>query len=133
MDATIKTSDGSMAIPISVERKTETELKLSEFERKRGELMGQRSSVERQTRISLVMPAPRSANDAEPKGKEPDSSHFEGEEDDSMSMRYMMKRFAGAKRGAEGEDTGPLTTKALRDLLKIQKEVVYSQTLINIR
>jgi hypothetical protein len=43
-------SDGSMAIPSPVERKTETELKLMKLMKQRDELLGSRASVERNTK-----------------------------------------------------------------------------------
>lgn len=49
---------------------------------------------------------------------------------DSVALRYMMKKYAKAN---DLDENSPLTTKAIRDLEKIQKEVVYTQTLIKIR
>jgi hypothetical protein len=60
----------------------------------------------------------------------------EGEEEDhssdSLAMKYMMRKYASSMTGADGEDA-PLTTKAIRDFEKIQREIVYSQTLVKIR
>jgi hypothetical protein len=60
----------------------------------------------------------------------------EGEEEDhssdSLAMKYMMRKYASSMTGADGEDA-PLTTKAIRDFEKIQREIVYSRTLVKIR
>lgn len=48
---------------------------------------------------------------------------------DSLTLRSLMRKYAKAN----DVDETPLTTKAIRDLEKIQKEVVYTETLIKIR
>lgn len=53
-------------------------------------------------------------------------------EDDSRSApRSVLAKIL--KRSADGEDNTPLTTQAVRDLQKAQKERVYSRTLIRIK
>jgi hypothetical protein len=88
----------------------------------------------------LLLPATRQSDPetaADQKNSVPaDLMEVEGEDadgSDSLAMRYAMRRYANAVKGAEGEEGGPLTTKAIRDYDKIQREVVYSQTLVKIR
>ena len=44
-----------------------------------------------------------------------------------------MKSLAASSVSASSDEGPPLTTKALRDLEKIKKEIVFSETLIKIR
>jgi hypothetical protein len=85
--------------------------------------------------VSLATPPRQDLDDADPKGlKVEDAMDVEaGEGSDSMAMKAMMRKYAKSMRGADGEDNSPLTTQAIRDLEKIQREVVYAQTLIKVR
>lgn len=78
----------------------------------------------------------QSLDDADSKGLKDAGDAMDldlGEGSDAMAMKAMMRKYARSMRGAEGDDNTPLTTRAIRELDKIQKEVVYAQTLIKVR
>jgi hypothetical protein len=60
-----------------------------------------------------------------------DSSDADDKKAQSLALRAAMKNLAASS--ANTDEGPPLTTKALRDLEKIKREIVFSETLIKIR
>jgi hypothetical protein len=85
--------------------------------------------------VSLATPPRQGLDDADPKamGSEDVMDVEQSDGSDSMAMKAMMRKYARSMRTADGEDNTPLTTRAIRDLEKVQREVVYAQTLIKVR
>lgn len=113
-------------------------MKLEMLQRRRAELEGDPSSVNRCTEI--IMPSSagsfnnRQTNSAVDSGNDVavPMDQEEGEEDVNSVLDPSMREMVAAKlRG--GDDNTPLLTEAVRSLQKAQKQLVYSYTVIKIR
>lgn len=60
-----------------------------------------------------------------------DNSDAEDRKAQAMAMRAALKSLAASS--TTGDEGSPLTTKALRDLERIKREIVYTETLVKIR
>lgn len=106
--------------------KSHTQAKLDQFNKRRRELEGERSSVERMTQVSI-----KGVNLSGVAPKKETMMEDVYEETDGQIQARALKQVM-MKLGAQ-EDEGPaMTTKAIKELEKAQKSLVYCQTLIKI-
>ena len=118
--------------PQPIRLESATEKQLQELQQKRRELEGDPQSVERSTVVSLPSQQPsgnnkQTINDSEEIHMQQamGSSAPSGTGSGSITGGIMKKILQSGK-----EEDAPLTTKAVRDLQRLQKERVYSRTLV---
>jgi len=106
--------------------KSHTKTKLDQLNKRRRELEGERSSVQRMTQVSIKG---ASVSGIAPK-KEMMMEDVYEETDGQIQARALKQVMM--KLGAQDDEGPAMTTKAIKELEKAQRSVVYSQTLIKI-
>lgn len=117
--------------PQPIRMESATEKQLQELQQKRRELEGDPLSVERSTIVSL--PSQQSSSSGKQSINDSEENYMQlavgssssGTGPGSITGGIMKKILQSGK-----EEDAPLTTKAVRDLQRLQKERVYSRTLV---
>eukprot|EP00602_Paraphysomonas_sp_CaronLab_P010681 CAMPEP_0185037322 /NCGR_PEP_ID=MMETSP1103-20130426/31551_1 /TAXON_ID=36769 /ORGANISM="Paraphysomonas bandaiensis, Strain Caron Lab Isolate" /LENGTH=506 /DNA_ID=CAMNT_0027575245 /DNA_START=530 /DNA_END=2047 /DNA_ORIENTATION=+ len=105
--------------------KSDTEVQLEQLEKKRRALEGDRESVTRNTQVYMAWTDATTMSDGKVQSVDVE------DEDDSKNQSMVMKSVM--KKIVSDPDGPPLTTRALRELEKLKKQVVYDKTLVKVR
>ena len=122
-------SNGASVMPpggSSADRKSATQERLEQLQKRRRELEGDLHSVTRNTRLYLP-----GAEYAPAKGD--DGVKMDVDDDDGDDGRPDNRLLAQSLRGKLGSEDAPLTTAATRAVMRAQSETVYSKTAIKVR
>lgn len=123
-------SNGASVMPPegSADRKSATQERLEQLQKRRRELEGDLDCVARDTR--LYLPGAEYAPAKQDTGMKMD---VDDDDDDGNDGKPDSRLLAQSLRGKLSKDDAPLTTAASRAVLKAQSETVYSKTAIKVR